>query len=274
MAPERAYGTVAHYRLEHWPGRGGTVLLHGLGADLEQMWGLTDGRIGDQRAGVLAPDARGHGGTDLPATGLSFAQMADDLWDIVERTWPQERCVLVGLSMGAATALRAALHHPERVHALVLVRPAWLHEPSPPNLRPLSEVGTLLRDMGPRAGRERFMASPTYREVQAVSPSSAQSLLGQFDTPQAQARAGRLIELPRCVPYSDPAQLARAPVPTLVLGAPRDYTHPLLFAQVLAAGIPGARLEVLYPRDDGPARHQAEVQACIGLFVESLPALG
>jgi pimeloyl-ACP methyl ester carboxylesterase len=271
--PESTYVEAAHYRLERWPGPGGTVLLHGLGADLGQMWGLTDGRVGDDVAAVLAPDARGHGGTYLPAGGLTFAQMAEDVWDLVDQVWPTGRCVFIGVSMGAATALRATLQRPGRVHALVLVRPAWLHEPESPNLRPVAQVGTLLRDLGPRAGREAFLSSSTYREVLSVSPSSANSLLGHFSAPGAQARAERLIEVPRSAPYSSPSDLAAIPVPTLVLGAPRDYSHPVLFAKVLAAGIPRAQLELLYPRDDDAARHHAEVQACIGLFVESLPPL-
>src|ERR687889_604426 len=36
--------------------------------------------------------------------------------------------------MGAGVALRFALAEPERVRGLVLIRPAWLDRPNPPNL--------------------------------------------------------------------------------------------------------------------------------------------
>ncbi len=59
------------------------------------------------------------------------------------------KLVLVGVSMGAATALAVAIKDPGRVHALVIVRPAWLNQPLPDNLRAFPEVAKLLRAVGP-----------------------------------------------------------------------------------------------------------------------------
>ena len=36
--------------------------------------------------------------------------------------------------MGAGIALNIAIRYPEKIKALILVRPAWLHKPHPENL--------------------------------------------------------------------------------------------------------------------------------------------
>ena len=126
-----SYAAQAHYRLEAGPPcPGAIVLLHGLGGDLEQLWGITGAEVGGRPAAMLAPDARGHGHTQLPELGpLHFGVLAQDLLSLVDHLHLGQKLVLVGVSMGAATALAVALSRPERVHGLVLVRPAWLNEP-------------------------------------------------------------------------------------------------------------------------------------------------
>ncbi len=208
-----AYAAVANYRLQTRPGcRGAIVLLHGLGGDLEQLWGVTGAEVGGRPAAVLAADARGHGRTQLGDLGpLDFGVLAEDVLSLVDGLGLGPRLVLVGVSMGAATALAVALSSPERVHGLVLVRPAWLHEPRPENLAPLAEVAALLRRWGPVEGAAAFRASPTYRECQAVSPRAAASLVDQFGKPDALARVRRLEDLPGAVPYPHPERPGRGP---------------------------------------------------------------
>lgn len=266
-----SYPAAAHYRYERWAGPGGIVLLHGLGADLGQLWDVTDGRVGGKHVSVLAPDARAHGGTVMGTDGpLSFDLLARDVLALVEQVGLGPRVVLVGLSMGAATALRVALARPEVVQALVLVRPAWLHYGLPANLAPLAEIGGLLARLGTSEGRAAFEASEGYQRAQRISPSTAASLLSQFDKPLARERARRLIDIPRSVPYASPAEASTVAAPTLVVGAGKDPTHPLEFADQLAHLIPGARLTVVTARDEDADQHRAGVEAAIGAFMEGI----
>lgn len=90
------------------------VLLHGGFVD-HRMWA---GQIPAfaPRHRVIAPDARGHGRSAV-ATGPF--RHADDVAALLRRlgTGP---AVLVGVSMGAATAVDLALEHPGLVRALVV----------------------------------------------------------------------------------------------------------------------------------------------------------
>lgn len=69
---------------------------------------------------VVTPHARGHGGRPLPPGPVGAAQHVADLVPVLT-----EPSVLVGHSMGAATAALTAAVHPELVRAMVLEDPPW-----------------------------------------------------------------------------------------------------------------------------------------------------
>lgn len=76
---------------------------------------------------LVAYDARGHGRSDAPESGYGIdGRVADlvGLCDALELSAP----VLVGHSMGAATAAWTAATHPDRVRGLVLEDPSRFHE--------------------------------------------------------------------------------------------------------------------------------------------------
>jgi 3-oxoadipate enol-lactonase len=89
------------------------VLLHG-GAVDRRMWApQLDGLTGRR---LLAPDARGHGGTSDATAPYRLCDDVVALLDALE----VPRAVLVGVSMGGGTAVDAALEHPDRVAGLVV----------------------------------------------------------------------------------------------------------------------------------------------------------
>ena len=101
------------------------VLLHGLTATRRYV---VMGSRALQRSGhrVVAYDARGHGASSPApdAAAYGYELLAGDLLAALDALGI-ERAVLAGASMGAHTALRLALTHPQRVAALALITPSF-----------------------------------------------------------------------------------------------------------------------------------------------------
>ena len=93
---------------------------------------------------------RGHGDSPLgPPDHVSISQFTDDLTGFITAK-ALGTCPVVGISMGAAIALRLAVLRPDLVRALVLARPAWVCDAAPGTMAPNAEVGAALARM-PRA---------------------------------------------------------------------------------------------------------------------------
>jgi pimeloyl-ACP methyl ester carboxylesterase len=248
------------------------VFQHGLGGDRSQPAGLygSAGRL-------VCLECRGHGDTAPlgPAAELGFQTFADDLLALVDHLGLAS-FVIGGVSMGAGVAQRFAAGHPERVRGLVLVRPAWLDRPSPPNLRLMPRVADLLREQGPVAGRETFRASAEYAAMLRESPATAASLLGQFDRPHARDHAEVLLRLPADCPLGSAPDWARLDMTALVIGTAHDPAHPLAFATAIADALPHAEHREVTARTLDADAHRREVGACIDAFMagfaEAAPA--
>jgi pimeloyl-ACP methyl ester carboxylesterase len=146
-----------------------------------------------------------------------------------------DRYVLGGISMGAATALQAAVSQPDRVAGLVLVLPptAWETRPRQASIyRRMSWVSGLLGAAPYRMldwlpvpvrndGRSRLALS-TARGLARANPLHVQAAL----------RGAALSDLP------EKSILSRLEVPTLILAWEDDRAHPLSTAQALAETLP------------------------------------
>jgi pimeloyl-ACP methyl ester carboxylesterase len=94
------------------------VLMHGLAANLAFWYiKIAPSLMRDYR--VTMYDLRGHGGSGMPASGYTTADMATDLHALLDEIGI-DRAHLVGHSYGGAIALHYASHHPERVASLTL----------------------------------------------------------------------------------------------------------------------------------------------------------
>ena len=260
----RHAGIDFHYRMT---GEGTPfVFQHGLGGDVNQPFGLFQPPPGFR---LLAFDCRAHGETRPlgPPDHITLAVFAEDLLALLDHLGI-ERCIVGGISMGAAVALNFALRFPQRLLGLVLSRPAWLDGPMPRNARMYGEIARLLRQPGCRRGREIFQESTDYLETLRESPDAASSLLGQFDDPRAEETVVKLERIPRDAPCRSLSELEALSVPALVLANRQDPIHPYDYGETLARTIRGAEFRELTPKSVSKDLHAADVQRYLAEFLQ------
>ena len=251
-------------------GDGATLLLqHGLCGDAAQPQDLFPPGIGWR---CLTLECRGHGGSDAGASdGFSIAAFADDVASLIEaRAFAP--VALGGVSLGAAIALRLAALRPKLVRALVLVRPAWLDEAAPANMRPNALVGDLLAGFPAPEARARFEASPIAQQLQREAPDNLASLRGFFSRQPLAVTRDLLRRIAADGPGAAPDQIAAIAAPTLVIGCARDVIHPLALARSLAEKIPFARFVEVAAKADDPLLYRYDVRAALAAFLKEISA--
>jgi pimeloyl-ACP methyl ester carboxylesterase len=95
------------------------VMLHGLTGNLA-VWHLKVAPKLRREYRITTYDLRGHGHSDVPPTGYTTQDMAEDLGGMMDALGI-EQAHLVGHSVGADISLHFALHHPHRVGKMVLI---------------------------------------------------------------------------------------------------------------------------------------------------------
>lgn len=112
-------GSVRLHILDHAGGVPPIVLLHGLSANSHHFDGLAAAGLAPVHR-VLAPDLRGRGLSDKPATGYGMAEHAADVVGLLDALG-LERVVMGGHSFGALLSLYLAGHAPDRVERVVML---------------------------------------------------------------------------------------------------------------------------------------------------------
>lgn len=238
------------------------ALLHGLTATHHYV---VMGSRALERAGhdVLAYDARGHGESErAPASGYTYDLLAADLQDVLDAAG-FERPVIVGASMGAHTAVRFALDHPERVAGLVLVTPAYMPGTERQGLELWDRRAAGLRN----GGIDGFVAA--YGEIggQGAARERIETVIRQRMARHRDldAVADALQGVPRSAPFGTLAELGGLRMPVTVV-ADRDELdpgHPLAVGRAWAETIPGARLVVEEPGESPVAWQGARLSKVI-----------
>lgn len=235
MNSVEANGITIHYTIE---GSGPWVTLsHSLTTDLS-MW--------NELAVALAPtftvlryDTRGHGKSSAPDGAYSFEQLAADVLDLLDAL-KIEHTHFVGLSMGGMIAQHLALLAPQRLHRLVI---ASSTSHVPPEAGPLwDERIAIARSQGCAGLVEGTLGrwfTPGFRAARPDLMARIAALIAA--TPVAGyvgcAEAIRRLDITDHLPA-----IAK---PTLVVVGADDPGTPPAASEVIAAGIPGARLEII-----------------------------
>lgn len=226
--------------VEHTGDGPDVLLIAGLGDPIEawqyQVDGLSD------RYHTIAYDNRGVGRTPLPQAPFSVATMADDAAAVLG-VLGVDAAHVAGFSGGGVIARELARRHPGLVKSLTLVGTfarwdtigravwntwRWQAEAAPSD----------------RAFLESFyiwVYTPRAHEDGTVRQIIDEVL--EFEHPTSMETMQRTIDA--YLAHEDVDRLAEIRVPTLVLTGELDLICPLRHGRVIAAGIPGARFEVL-----------------------------
>src|SRR5260370_2848551 len=138
------------------------IFQHGLCGDAHQT---IEAFPSDSRFRRITVESRGHGSSEAGDPLLfSIRTFAADIAAYIE-THQSAPVVIGGISMGASISLHLAVHRPQLVRGLILVRPAWITESAPPNNYPNALGAQLLSQFGPDDARKAFAASETARQL-------------------------------------------------------------------------------------------------------------
>src|SRR5690606_15054671 len=135
------------------------VLIHGVGLNKEMWGGQFVGLAGDYR--VIAYDMLGHGQSPRPAADTDLQGYAAQLAELLDHLQIPQATV-IGFSMGGLVARAFALHHPQRLAALVVLNSVF-------NRSPEQSAGVIARaaqaaEHGPDANAEAALARWFSRE--------------------------------------------------------------------------------------------------------------
>ena len=218
------------------------VLLHGLTATRRYV--LHGSRLlAREGFRLVSYDARAHGESD-PGDGYEYSDLAADLVSVLDER-DVESAVLIGHSMGAATAIRVALERPELVTGLVQITPAYAGEPyrDDAGLAYWDRLAAGLESDGADGFMRAFEAPDDERWREVVLKFTRQRI-ERHQHPEALAQAVRVV--PRSEAFDGIERLEEIDIPALVVGSrdDSDPTHPFVVAEIYASRLPRADLVV------------------------------
>jgi branched-chain amino acid transport system permease protein len=208
---------VHYYESGHGPQT--LLLVHGFQSS-GRIWQLVSERLPAELYRVIAVDNRGAGRSDAPEGEGAFGvePFAADLQELIEALDLRD-VIVVGHSMGGATAMQLAVTHPERLRGLVLVDPAGpngirrgsddveAEVTARVNRRGLPDVQTLIAGYGPDAPPEWARAL-----AEDVAAAPERRLRGSYRS-MLNLRIGEAV--------------SRLTLPILLIAGDNDQTVPL-----------------------------------------------
>ncbi len=189
----------------------------------------------------IVPDQRGHGGTGFPTEPYSLADMAEDLYDLLQQlgVGPVH---YVGHSMGAMMGPFLALAHPEVLRSMTLIGGSAEAEDEA-RLAGYRQLVAAVRAGQAAAVAERLVGLFFSERSRRVRPEAVARYKADFlasDPEGLYWTAEAVFTRPNLLP-----RLSEIAVPTLVVVGEQDVVTPLAQAQALAEGLADARLLVV-----------------------------
>jgi len=232
-----AYVQAGPYRLRYLESGNGPplVVVHGLGSNAMQEWGLRMAPLG-RHYHVYAPDLPGFGRSERPAGADYGIPMQVESLRAFFAAVRLERARVAGISMGGWIVARLAAEHPELVERLVLVAAAGMR---PTDEHPISVAALLPRD----EDGVRRLAVTVRHDPPAMPSFLVRAILAR--------RIGEEWIIRRTLESMGGGhdwlngRLGGASMPTLVIWGQQDRLIPVAYAAPLQAELPHAELVVL-----------------------------
>lgn len=218
---------------------------HGLTSSrgIAAAYPLVDLQAAERDRAVVRYDARGHGMSSLiedPTKG-SWAELAQDQIALIDHLG-HEQVVIGGVSMGAGTALHAALELRDRLEKMVLVIPPTGWEERAPQVDLYEQMARVVEQRGPKAliAASAEMPPPDPFAGTSEHADRRAGSLGSADP-------ARLAACFRGAAYADlPSvdDIATITTPTLVLAWSGDPGHPVSTAERLRETLPHVKVSI------------------------------
>ena len=212
------------------------VLAPSLGTTAAMWDAATPALAADHR--IVRFEHRGHGRSPLPPERPQIADLGGDVLALLDRLG-LERVDYAGVSLGGMVGMWLAAHAPQRIGRLVAIctsahlppAEAWAERAAA--VRAAGSVGVVTEAVLAR------WFTPAYAAAHPDVIASTAAML-RACPPEGYAACCEAIEQ-----MDLRADLPAVTAPTLVIAAAEDPSTPPAHAEVIAAAVPGARLEVL-----------------------------
>ncbi len=136
------------------------VLLHGAYMNNDAWGGLKESLA--EHYQVIAVEAQLHGRTGDRDTPITYENMSADVVGLLDHL-KIDKAILVGYSMGGATAIRIAIDHPERVERLVAASAGYRYD--------VETMGQEFIDMIDTITPEMFAGTPFEADYKRLAPN-------------------------------------------------------------------------------------------------------
>jgi 3-oxoadipate enol-lactonase len=235
-----------------------TVFAHGLAGGIPDTRPLGSGVLGRK----VFFQFRGHGRSDPPMHGLTYADLSADLRAVAEDFHATRA---LGVSLGAGALCRLLAETPDRFERVVFFLPAVLDEPRPAAAmaRTTALLEAVEADDGPTAAS---LLSAEIPSALRDRPAAWRYVRERLDGLLRDGLAPELADLGTQTALDDRTALKAVQAPALVIGCRGEPPHPPAVAEQLADILPNATLHIY----DQPAvlwTHRTDLRTRISEFL-------
>ena len=224
----------------HDQGRGvPLIFLHAFPLN-RSMWVEQEQAL-SSRFRVVTVDLRGHGESDAPLWHYTLDQAADDVIGLLDHLSIRQ-AVFVGLSMGGYILLALYRRYADRVRGLVLAN-TRAQADSIEGREGRFQMAQTAYKTGPSSIADIMIPKLLSHETVHTKPELVGRVRAMIEGNQVSGIAGDLMamaERPDFVPL-----LKQIACPTQIIASELDLPTPPADAQLMADGIPGARLAII-----------------------------
>jgi pimeloyl-ACP methyl ester carboxylesterase len=250
------------------------LLLHGFGASLYSWHSVMEPL--SQLGRVMAYDRPGFGLTEHPLYWQGQNPYSDDTQvELVKGLLDHygiDKAILVGSSAGGRIAMQAALAHPERISALILVDPAVYSGMGAPSWLHYLLASPQMRRMGPLLTRLLLRRGPelldlAWHDPQRIPVEMVDYYRKPFKVENWDKALWEFTIASKPSRLAD--QLVMLQLPVLVITGDDDRIVPTAESIRLASEVPNASLDVIaeaghLPHEEQPDRFMQSISGFVG----------